>query len=251
MQKRTVALLALALTCACTKPERPVNAPGSLSVAAASNLTEVFGAVGKAFTDASQVPVTFSFGSTAQLAQQIDHGAPFDVFVAADTTHVDALLDKGRIAKQSRLVYARGRLALWAPTWDTATLSPEALKDARIRFIAIAQPSAAPYGQAAVDALTHLNLWETLKPKIVFANNIQMAKQFVESGNADAAFTAFSLLTAEKNVVKVDAGLHQSLNQAAGIVEGSPREREATRFLDFLTSTPGRAILARYGYEFP
>lgn len=251
MRKRTGALLALVLTCACSKPERPASAPGPLSVAAASNLTDVFGAVAKAFTEQTQVPVTFSFGSTAQLAQQIDNGAPFDVFAAADTAHVDALVNQGRVTKQSRCVYARGRLALWAPQWDTATLAPDALKDPRIRFIAIAQPGAAPYGQAAVDALTQLDLWETLKPKIVYANNIQMAKQFVQSGNADAAFTAYSLLTAEKNVVRIDAALHQPLDQAAGIVEGSPREREAARFLDFLTGTQGRAILARYGYEFP
>ncbi len=251
MRKRTLALLALAVTCACTKPERPVTAPGPLSVAAAANLADAFGSVGKAFTEATQAPVVFSFGSTAQLAQQIDHGAPFDVFAAADTAHVDGLVNKGRVRKESRRVYARGRLALWAPRWEGAALTVEALKDPRVRFIAIAQPGAAPYGQAAVDALTQLGLWETLKPKIVYANNIQMAKQFAQSGNADAAFTAYSLVTAERNVVKVDAGLHQALDQASGVVEGSPREREAMRFLDFLCGGKGRAILARYGYEFP
>jgi molybdate transport system substrate-binding protein len=251
MRMLPITLLALWVGSSACSPQRPTRAPEPLSIAAASNLADAFTSIGKAFTDQTQVPVTFNFGSTAQLAQQIDNGAPFDVFAAADTAHVDQLIAGGLIQPDTRRLYARGRLALWAPRWDTATLSPEALKDPRIRFVAIAQPGAAPYGKAAVDALTRLKLWQTLQPKIVYANNIQMAKQFTASGNADAAFTAWSLVFAEANAVRVDAALHAPLDQAAGIVTGSRNQRDAQRFLDFLTGKQGRAVLARYGYEFP
>jgi len=163
-------------------------------VGAAANLTDVFTEVGRAFKAKTGVEVVFSYGSTAQLAQQIENGAPFDVFAAADTDHVDSLVSKGKLVSDSRAVYAIGQLALWIPKGEQSGVRE--LKDlARqsVRFIAIAQPELAPYGQAAVDSLKAAGLWDVLQPKVVFANNISQAKQFAISGNADAAFTAYSL----------------------------------------------------------
>src|ERR1700722_17918160 len=131
------------VTCgvACRKAEQP-----DLTVAAAANLTGVFLQIGQVFTQQTGVRVVFSYASTAQLTQQIENAAPFDVFAAADTEHIDQLVRDGKILRESRVLYARGRLALWNPQGVVKKL--EDLAAPSIRFVAIAKPEAAPYGEA-------------------------------------------------------------------------------------------------------
>src|SRR6202140_1429775 len=119
-----------------------------ITVAAAANLNDVFQRVGPQFEAQTGIHPVFSFGSTAQLAQQIEHGAPFDVFAAADTKHVEELDQKGLVLNGSRAVYARGVLALWIPTPSKTRVSRiEDLVSNDVRFIAVAKPELAPYGQ--------------------------------------------------------------------------------------------------------
>jgi molybdenum ABC transporter, periplasmic molybdate-binding protein len=237
-----VALLAAICGICCKKPERP-----ALTVAAAANLTGVFEEIGRAFTKETGIRVVFSYGSTAQLAQQIENAAPFDVFAAADTEHVDQLIGSGKILRESRVVYARGQLALWDPRGvvrEVADLSAES-----IRFVAIAKPEAAPYGAAAVESLKRLGIWEKVQPKVVYASNINTAKQYASTGNADAAFTAFSLVLREKGrIIVVDERLHRPIDQAVGIVAESARRDDGQRFISFLSGEKGRGALARFGY---
>ena len=228
---------------ACRKAEQP-----DLTVAAAANLTGVFAQIGQAFTQQTGIHVVFSYGSTAQLAQQIENAAPFDVFAAADTVHVDQLVRDGKILPESRVVYARGRLALWDPHDSVKKLDD--LTEPSIRFIAIAKPEAAPYGQAAVESLKSLGIWDKIQSKVVYATNINMAKQYAATGNADAAFTAYSLVQHESGgVIIVDEKLHQPIDQAVGIVSASARKADAQRFVSFLTGKEGRVILERFGYQ--
>jgi len=236
----TVAALA---NLACTKTDRP-----TLTVAAAANLTGVFDQVGQAFTKRTGVPVVYSYGSTAQLTEQIRNAAPFDVFAAADTEHIDELIRDGKIIPGSRKIYARGRLALWAPAGNLRRL--EDLTAPSIRFVAIARPEAAPYGAAAVESLERLGIWDQVQPKVVYANNINMAKQYAASGNADAAFTAYSLVLTEKgSVLTVDAKLHRPIDQAIGVVSASPNKAGGERFVAFVTGSEGRSLLRRFGYQ--
>jgi molybdate transport system substrate-binding protein len=228
---------------ACRKAEQP-----DLTVAAAANLTDTFAQIGQAFTQQTGIHVVFSYASTAQLAQQIENAAPFDIFAAADTVHVDQLVRDGKILPESRFVYARGRLALWNPQGSIQKL--EDLSAASIRFVAIAKPEAAPYGEAAVESLKSLGIWDKVRPKVVYATNISMAKQYAATGNADAAFTAYSLVQHEAGrVMIVDEKLHQPIDQAAGIVSASARKADARRFVSFLTGKEGRAALERFGYQ--
>jgi molybdate transport system substrate-binding protein len=221
--------------------------PSKLTVAAAANLTDVFGEIGKAFTAKTGTEVVFSFGSTAQLAQQIDNGAPFDVFAAADTEHVDSLVKSGKIVTDSRAVYAIGQLAMWSPSDAVKDLKD--LAEKKVRFVSVAQPGLAPYGEATVQALKAAGLWEQVQPKIVYSNNISLAKQLAASGNADAAFTAYSLVLHEKgNVVKVDPGLYRPIEQALGLVASSKRVQEAKQFREFVLGPAGKAILEKSGY---
>ena len=251
MLSRRAALAAIALTLgACSTRPDPAE---KLTVAAAANLTGVFDDVGRAFRENSGLDVVFSYGSTAELAQQIDNGAPFDLFAAADAEHVDALIRTGKLNRDSRAIYALGQLALWVPQGeknDVRKLQDLAAKP--IRFIAVAQPSLAPYGQATVDALEDSGLWQTLEKKMVYANSISLAKQLAATGNADAAFTAYSLVLHEQGaVLKVDPRLYHPIEQALAIVASSARMPEAKQFRDFLLGKAGQDILHRSGYLSP
>jgi molybdate transport system substrate-binding protein len=224
-----------------------------LTVAAAANLTDVFGEVERAFKAKTGGEVVFSYGSTAELAQQIDNGAPFDLFAAADTEHIDSLVKSRKLTADSRAIYALGQLALWIPKGEQSGVRE--LKDLtgrQVRFIAVAQPELAPYGQATIEVLKNAKIWDAVQPKVVYANSISQAKQMAESGNADATFTAYSLVLHDRgSVLKIDSQLHHPIEQALAIVASSPRIEQAKQFRSFLLGPDGRTILAKSGYLLP
>ncbi len=240
----TLLLLAILIGC------DPVRPNPTVTIAAAANLTDVFEGIGSRFEAETGIHPVFNFASTAQLARQIENSAPFDAIAAADSEHVAELERKGLIAPGTRAVYARGVLALWIP--DAARTELNRIQDLTsptVRVIAIAKPDLAPYGQAAVDTLKRIDLWESVQPKIVYAENIGMAKQYGKSKNADAVFTAYSLVLHESGkVIRVDENLHQPLNQELGIIAKSPHPEAARKFTAFLLTGTGSSILANYGY---
>jgi molybdate transport system substrate-binding protein len=225
---------------------------GEIVVAAAANLTEAFGELGRRFEARTGVRVVNSFGATADLARQIEQGAPFDVFAAADVQHVDALAAKGLLTEGARAVYARGRLVLWLPRGDAAVSNVGDLTKAEVTRVALARPDAAPYGRAAVEALRALGVWERVEPKVVYGQSVAQARQFAASGNADAAFLPRSLVReGEGRFVEVEERLHRPIDQAAAVVRASRRQEAARRFVEFLTGEEGRAVLRSYGYAAP
>lgn len=232
---------------------RATEPSAKLTVAAAANLTDVFGEMGRAFQAKTGVEVVFSYGFTAQLATQIENGAPFDLFAAADTEHVDSLVANKKLAADSGAIYALGQLALWIPgSGPSGVHELKDLADPRIRFVAIAQPELAPYGQASVDALKGAGLWDTVQPKLVYGTSISMAKQLAASGGASCAFTAYSLVLHDKGtVLKIDSHLHKPIEQALGIVAASPHLKQAKQFRSFVLGAEGRKILADSGYLLP
>jgi molybdate transport system substrate-binding protein len=222
-------------------------------VGAASNLAGVLEEVTAAFTKQSGIGVVLSYGSTAQLAQQIEQGAPFDVFAAADTEHVDQLVQEGKLVRETRAVYAQGQLALWIPKGEAMGIRE--MKDLalpNVRFLALAKPQLAPYGAAALEAIRGAGLLDKLQPKLVYANDIRTARQFADTGNADAAFVAYSLVLKERGVLlKIDPKLHTPILQALGVVTASEQQAKARRFAAFLLGAEGRAILIQEGYLAP
>ncbi len=245
-------LCCAALLSACGEQHSPQSA-SKLTVAAAANLTDVFSEVGGRFKAKTGVDVIFSYGPTAALAQQIENGAPFDLFAAADTEHIDALVSSGKLTGDSRAVYALGQLALWIPDGERSGIrNLQDLTKPQVRFIALAQPALAPYGQATIEVLKNAGLWEAAQPKLVYANSISMAKQMAATGNADAAFTAYSLVLHDRGIVaKVDPSLYRPIQQALAIVASSERLDEAKQFRSFLLAPEGRAILTEHGYLLP
>jgi molybdate transport system substrate-binding protein len=224
-----------------------------VTVAAAANLGDVFKELGPQFEAASGIHPVFSFASTAQLAMQIENSAPFDVFAAADVEHVDQLDKKGLLLPRSRAVYATGILALWIPPGSPARIDgPEGLVQPAVKVISLAKPELAPYGMAARETLMHLGIWDRVQSRIVYGDNINMAKQYGSSGNADAVFTAYSLVLKEPGkVVKIDEKLHSPIDQALGIVAASKHQDTARQFVDFLLKGKGRDVLANSGYRLP
>ena len=207
-----------------------------------------------AFQKKTGTTVTPTFGATKQLAQQLSQGAPIDVFVSADTVTVDQLASQGFVLPATARVYAIGRLVMW--TRQDAKQHPRKIEDlARPAYtkIAFANPATAPYGLAAQQALANAHLTQSVASKLVQAENIGQALQFAQSGNADVALTALSLVIEDKAdpYIIVPDRLHAPIAQSAAVVKGATHPLMAQRFLDYLTSKDAASVWKRYGYNLP
>jgi molybdate transport system substrate-binding protein len=244
---------ALALLAGCRGETTESARPQTLTVSAASDLTPAFQEIGKEFERQEGTKVTFNFGSTGQLTQQIEQGAPVDLFAAANVSFVEGLERKGLIIPDTKALYAQGRITLW--TRDDSALKLERIEDlARPEFrkVAIANPEHAPYGLAAREALQAAGVWEAVAPKLVYGENISQTLQYAESGNVDAAVVALSLSTQSKGRwVLIPAELHGPLNQALAVIKATKHEQEARRFAAFVNSGRGRGVMRRYGFVLP
>ena len=256
----TAALLILSLLAGCgPAPAAPAadstaTAVPRLTVAAAADLIPAFTEIGALFTQETGIEIDFSFGSTGQLAQQIQQGAPVDLFAAANQSFIDQLEQAGRIIPDSRAIYAVGRLTLWTRADSPLNLTGLAdLTDPAITHIAIANPEHAPYGVAAREALQTVGLWEELQPKLVFGENVAQTLQFASSGNADVAIVALSLSVQGEDGrwVLLAEELHNPLIQALAVIEGTAHEAEARRFAAFVNGEIGHPIMRRYGFVLP
>jgi molybdate transport system substrate-binding protein len=248
---RAVTALALAAVLVTAFAGRGASAePPTLTVFAASDLTFALKELAPVFEQAMKVKVTLVFGSTGTLAKQIEHGAPADVFFAANQSFLDDLAARNAIITQTRALYAQGRLVLvTARTSGPRLADLRALAGDRVRRVAIANPAHAPYGKAAEEALRSAGLWESLQPKLVYGENIRQALQYVETGAAEAGIVALSVADVPSvHVTPIDPGLHTPLNQAAAVVRRSPRPEMGLAFLHFVNGPAGRVVMKRYGF---
>ncbi|MDT5063696.1 MAG: molybdate transport system substrate-binding protein [Acidobacteriota bacterium] len=222
-----------------------------ITVAAAANLTDAFTELGQRFTAQTGIRVRYSFGATADLEKQIENGAPFDVFASADVEHVDKLKSQGLLTPQTDNIYARGRLILWIPPGSSLTLNRiEDITRADVARISIAKPDLAPYGRATIEALRALNLWQQVEPKVIYGQNVSQTKQYAATGNAEVAFLPMALVKPnEGHSIEVDERLHQPIDQAIAVIKDSPQQQAARRFVDFVLSPEGQALLEQYGYR--
>ena len=230
-----------------------------ITVAAAADLSTALPEIVAAYTKHTGQTVKLSFGSSGNLTNQIQNGAPFDIFFSADESYPAQLVEIGLAQKDSLYRYAVGRLALWVPNdlpLDVQKLGMQALLDPSIKKIAIANPLHAPYGRAAEAALKHFGVYDQIALKLVLGENISQAAQFVESGNAQAGLIALShaLAPALKDkghywTVPLDA--YPTLNQAAVVLSKSKNPEAARKFLDFVRGAEGTSLLKNYGFSLP
>ncbi|MCA1790270.1 MAG: molybdate ABC transporter substrate-binding protein, partial [Thioalkalivibrio sp.] len=226
---------------------------GALLVLAASDLTFAFGELVPLYEARTGDGVSVVLGSSGNLAAQLRHGAPGDLFFSANEDFLDGLVDAGRIETASRSLYAVGRVAVVVPPGRPTPTGPETIGAPGLRVIAIANPDHAPYGIAAREVLEGLGLWAAVEPRLVLGENVAHTLQFVRTGNADLGIVALSLLRGGPGEpmphVLLDAALHRPLHQVAGVVATSRRADRARAFLAFVLSPEGQEILARYGFE--
>ena len=247
----TVALLSCALLAA------QAHEPRQITVAAAADLSTALKEVASAYENKSGVEVKLSFGASGALTQQIENGAPFDVFFSADTDYPRRLIREGHADAASLYRYAIGRLVLWVPTDSHLDPEREGIKlllEPSVQKISIANPAQAPYGRAAVATLQHYEIYDKVSNKLVMGENISQAAQFVESGNAQAGFVALAHAVAPEIKGKgkywvVPADAYPRLDQSVVVTSRSTHVDEARRFLEFVRSADAVAILARYGFE--
>ncbi|WP_373230566.1 molybdate ABC transporter substrate-binding protein [Cohnella sp.] len=224
-----------------------------LTVAAASDLTMAFKEIGQVFEKNTNSKIEFNFSSTGTLAQQIENGAPFDVFAAANISFVDGLKEKGKVIADTQQLYAQGRIGL--ATTVKSTLQIKELKDLldpQIKKIAIANPDHAPYGLAAKQALQKAGLWDQLQDKLVFGKNISETLTFITTGNAEAGIIAQSIAKPDETRFQlIDPSLYDPLNQAIAVIKGTSQEELARQFVLFVNEPDSRKIMQKYGFAPP
>jgi molybdate transport system substrate-binding protein len=239
------------------------NVGKDLRVAAASDLNTAIDRLASAFEKQAGIHVTVSLGSSGNFFAQIQNGAPFDVFLSGDKGYPEKLEQAGK-TEGTLVPYARGRLVLWMPRSSSLQLTAkgqvlednlDALSGPSVHKIAIANPEHAPYGRAAVAALTHFGVYDQLKPKLVLGENISQTAQFVQSGNADVAFLSLSLAASgamrEGHWVLMPDASYPPIEQAGIVVKSSHNKLQARRFLEFLVSPEGQTILRDFGFGAP
>ncbi|HEX5965793.1 MAG TPA: molybdate ABC transporter substrate-binding protein [Pyrinomonadaceae bacterium] len=242
----------MVLTFACRGTRAPGTSTQELTVAAASDLTPAFEEIGRDFEAREKIKPVFVFGSTGLLTRQIENGAPFDVFAAANESYIDQLQQKGLLVEGTKAIYGRGRITMWTTAESTLKLEKiQDLANPEVHRIAIANPDHAPYGLAARQALETAGLWEKVQPKLVYGDNIRQTLQFAETGNVEVAIVAVSLSAQNKGrCVLVPETLHKPLLQAMAIMKSTKSDPAARSFTNFVTGTTGREILAKYGFTF-
>jgi molybdate transport system substrate-binding protein len=232
--------------------------PQLLRVAAAADLQFVMPDLAAQFEKKTGTKVNITYGSSGNFYSQLQNGAPFDLFFSADIDYPRKLEAAGLAEPGTLYEYAVGRIAIWMPAdtrVDVARQGWNALLDSAVQKIAIANPEHAPYGRAAVAALKKAGIFEQVKAKFVYGENISQAAQFVQSGNAQAGIVAMSLAVSpgmkDGKRWEIPSEMHPPIDQAAIVLKSAANKQRARVFLEFVKSESGRATFSNYGFSLP
>jgi molybdate transport system substrate-binding protein len=233
--------------------------PTELVVAAAADLSSALKQVGDNYEKQTGVKIKLSFAASGALTQQIQNGAPFDVFFSADMDYPRQLISAGDADSASLYQYAVGKLVLWVPADSPLDVEHQGMKillDPSVKKISIGNPQHAPYGRAAVAALKHAGLYDQVADRLVLGENISQAAQFVESGNAQAGFVALAHAIAPEMKGKgkyweVPADFYPPLAQGVVVLTHSQRKKEAEEFVEYIKSKEAVEVLRQYGFSLP
>lgn len=225
-------------------------------VAAAADMKIAAQEIARQFEEKTGRKVDVTFGSSGSFFSQLQSGAPFDLFLSADAEYPKRLDSAGLGEPDTLYIYALGRIAIWMPAdapMDLARKGWDALLDVSVQKIAIANPEHAPYGRAAVAALQGAGIYERVRAKLVFGENISQAAQFVQSGNAQAGLLAMSLLVspamARGKIWEIPSGSYPPIEQAAIVMKNARNQESAKQLLDFLKSPAAKKILVKNGFR--
>jgi molybdate transport system substrate-binding protein len=225
-----------------------------VQVAVAANFTAPMKQIAADFEKETGHKAQLAFGATGKFYAQIKNGAPFEVLLAADDTTPAKLVTEGAAVAGSNFTYAIGRLVLWSAKPGFVDDKGEVLKKGDFNHVSVANPKLAPYGAAAVEALTAMKLIDATQPKFVQAENIAQAHQFVATGNAEIGFVALSQVMKDGKVGEgsawvVPANLHQPIKQDAVILNNGKSKPAAEALLKYLKGDKAKAVIKSYGYD--
>ena len=228
-----------------------------IRVAAAADLKFAMQDVAAQFEKQSGTKLDVTYGSSGNFFSQLQNGAPFDVFFSADIDYPRKLEAAGLAEPGTLYEYAIGRIAIWTPAdakVDVTRRGWKTLLDPSVQKIAVANPEHAPYGRAAVAALQKAGIYDEVKAKLVYGENISQAAQFVQSGNAQAGIVAMSLAVSagmkDGKRWEIPADMHPPIEQAAIVLKSGVNKDAARAFFEFVKSEAGRATLAKFGFTF-
>lgn len=227
--------------------------PTDIRVAVASNFSETARELSTRFEKKTGRRITLLFGSTGKHFAQINAGAAVDVFMAADSKYPKLVESGFGLPKSDRVTYAYGRLVLWSPKRGLIDQQGKVLNRGQFRKIAVANPRLAPYGIAAIETLKSLGLLSKLESRLVSGENVGQAFQFVNSGNADLGFVAYSQVisvdkTGTGSIWIVPAHLYAPIEQQAVLLSEKDGARE---FFEYLETEEASEIIRRNGYGKP
>jgi len=230
-----------------------------LVVAAAADLSAALKEISDGYEKKTGVRVKLSFGASGALTQQIENGAPFDIFFSADMDYPRQLVAAGAADGTSLYEYAVGKLVLWVPAdspLDVEHKGVEILLEPSVKKIAIANPQHAPYGRAAAAALKHFGMYDRVLDRLVLGENVSQAAQFVESGNAQAGFVALAHAVAPTMQGKgkywvVPGEAYPALAQGVVVISRSQHKKEAAEFVEYVKTKETAELLRRYGFTVP
>jgi len=245
--KRLAGLLATLLTTAGAHA-------GEVQVAVAANFTAPMQKIADAFAQDTGHKAVLAFGATGKFYAQITNGAPFEVLLAADDETPARLEAAMQAVPGTRFTYATGKLVLWSAKEGYVDSQGKVLQDGHFAHMSIANPKAAPYGAAAVETLTKLNLYQRLQPRIVQGENISQTYQFVSTGNAELGFVALSQVARDGRFTSgsgwiVPESMHSPIRQDAVILLKGAANPAARALADYLKSDKAKGIIRAYGYE--
>ena len=219
----------------------------TVRIAAAANFTAAMKEISRTFEQASGHKTVVSYGSTGKLYTQIGHGAPFDIFLAADQTRPSLLEQKNKAS--NRFTYAIGKLVLWTKKEDLS-ISAQHLRNGEFKKLSIANPKTAPYGAAAIQILKNLGIYYKLEPKLVIGDNIAQTYQFAATGNAELGFIALAQIALKDQGSRwhVPPALYTPIRQDAVLLNKATNNPAAIAFLEFLKSDAAKSVIQKYGY---
>ena len=255
---RALLVVALLVSASTGWAQEKTSSP-ELTVAAAADLSTALKEIGDGYEKRTGVKLKLSFGASGALTQQIQNGAPFDLFFSADMDYPRQLISSGDAEGASLYQYAVGKLVLWVPAdspLDLDHTGMNVLLDPSVKKIAVANPEHAPYGRAAVAALKHAGLYDRVADRLVLGENVSQAAQFVESGNAQAGFVALAHAIAPSMHGKgkywvVPADFYPALAQGVVVLSHSQHKKDAAEFVEYIKTKEVAELLRKYGFTLP
>lgn len=232
----------------------PTTAPVSLTVSAAASLKDAMEEIKTAYTTQKpNVTITYNFGSSGSLQQQIEQGADVDLFLSAATKQMDALQEKGLILEDTRRNFLENKIVLVAPADSTKVTKFQDLTSADVKNIGLGQPDSVPVGQYAKDVLTYLKLFDAIEKKVVYGKDVKEVLTWVETGNADAGIvyeTDAKVSDKVKVVATAPEGSHKPVYYPAAVIKASKNVDAAKDFINYLYGSDTKTVFEKYGFKF-